>query len=295
MFNITFLGTAQAVPTKERSHTAILLSHGSEKILVDCGEGTQRQFRIAEINPCKLTRLLITHWHGDHILGLPGLLQTLALNGYNKPLQIYGPQGTKRFMELIRSIFVPRGNIRISVVEKAGKIIETKDFSVEAFSMKHSCRCFAYSFKEKDKRRIDKKKIKKIGIKGKLVGELQKGKSIRFNGRAIKPSQISYMQKGKKVCIVLDTSYTEEAVKAARDSDLLIIEGTYEKGLEEKAARYKHLTTEQAARIAKKARVKDMIITHISQRYKDTKKLVKEIKKIFPSVKIARDFMKISV
>ena len=95
--DLTFLGTSQAIPTKSRNHTAMLLRYEDEMILVDCGEGTQRQFRKAEINPCKLTKLLITHWHGDHILGIPGLLQTLALNNYNKTLDVYGPSGTKRF------------------------------------------------------------------------------------------------------------------------------------------------------------------------------------------------------
>jgi len=110
---IYFLGTSQAIPTAKRNHTAVLLQYKSENILVDCGEGTQRQFRKAKLNPCALTRILITHWHGDHVLGLPGLLQTLALNNYNKILYIYGPRGTKRFMDLLYSLFVPRGKIKI--------------------------------------------------------------------------------------------------------------------------------------------------------------------------------------
>ena len=112
---ITFLGTSQAIPTAKRNHTSILLSYNSENILIDCGEGTQRQFRKAKINPCKLTKLLITHWHGDHILGIPGLLQTLALNNYNRTLEIYGPKGTKKFMNLMQQIFFKVGKIKIIV------------------------------------------------------------------------------------------------------------------------------------------------------------------------------------
>ena len=103
---LTFLGTSDAVPTKQRSHTSILLNYAGENILVDCGEGTQRQFRFAELNPCKITRILITHWHGDHVLGIPGILQTLALSGYNKTLYIYGPKGTKEFMQNLLKTFV---------------------------------------------------------------------------------------------------------------------------------------------------------------------------------------------
>src|SRR3989344_1615647 len=117
MIEITFLGTSQATPTAKRNHTAILLRYKSDSILIDCGEGTQRQFRIARINPCKLTRILITHWHGDHVLGLPGLLQTLALNGYNKTLKIYGPRGTKQYVDALFQLFKFRERIKIQVEE----------------------------------------------------------------------------------------------------------------------------------------------------------------------------------
>jgi len=112
---IVFLGTSQAIPTAKRNHIAMLLHYKNETMLVDCGEGAQRQFRKAKINPCKLTRLLITHFHGDHVLGLPGLFQTLALNSYNKTLQVYGPRGTLRFIDLMKRLFIPRGNLKIEV------------------------------------------------------------------------------------------------------------------------------------------------------------------------------------
>src|SRR3989344_9085759 len=145
---ILFLGTSQAIPTAKRNHTAVLLSYKAENILIDCGEGTQRQFRKAKLNPCALTRILITHWHGDHVLGLPGLLQTLALNNYNKILYIYGPRGTKRFMDLLYSLFVPRGKVKIQVQELNGngKFLETADFIIESYEMKHGTPTLAYSF-----------------------------------------------------------------------------------------------------------------------------------------------------
>jgi len=295
--DITFLGTSQAVPTAKRNHTSILVRYGNEMILVDCGEGTQRQFRIAGINPCKLTRILITHWHGDHVLGIPGLLQTLALNGYNKTLYVYGPKGTKRFMDMIYQLFVFSGKIDVRVEEVAkGEVIDTKDFVVEAFPVNHSTYCNAYSFVEKEKRRMDTSKIKKFGLKGEIIGKLQQGKSVSHENNTIKPDDVSYIQKGKKVAFLLDTAICENCFNVAKDADLLISEATYSSEIGEKAAEYRHLTSANAAEIAKKAKAKKLILTHLSQRYEnDEQKILKEAKKIFAKTELARDFMKVEV
>ncbi|MFH1248834.1 MAG: ribonuclease Z [archaeon] len=294
--DLIFLGTSQAVPTSKRNHTAIFFKYKEESILVDCGEGTQRQFRIAGINPCSLTKILITHWHGDHILGIPGLLQTLVLNGYNKKLSIYGPQGTKRFMENIFSLFVFVGKINIEVIEASGKFFENKDFILEAFPLTHGPPCNAYSFTEKEKRRIDPKKLKKIGLSGPLVGKLQKGESIVFNGKKVKSESVSYIEKGKKISFVLDTSMNVNCIKAAKEADLAIIESSYSAEMKDKAAEYHHLTCEDAANIAKKANAKKLILTHVSQRHeKEEYKLLKSAKNIFPQTQLAQDFMNIEI
>jgi ribonuclease Z len=295
--DITFLGTSQAVPTAKRNHTSILVRYNNEMILVDCGEGTQRQFRIARINPCKLTRILITHWHGDHVFGIPGLLQTLALNGYNKTLYVYGPKGTKKFMDMIYQLFVFSGKIDVRVEEVTkGEFIDAKDFVVEAFPVSHSTYCLAYSFREKDKRRMDVSKIKKFGLKGEIIGKLQQGKSVSCENKLIRPDDVSYTKKGKKVAFLLDTEMCENCINAAKDADLLISEATYSSEIERKAAEYKHLTSENAAEIAKRAKAKNLILTHISQRYeKEDEKILKEAKKVFPKTELARDFMKVVV
>ena len=148
---VTFLGTGGMIPTKRRGPTAILASFANENILIDCGEGTQRQFKMKELSPTKLTRILITHWHGDHFLGLPGLLQTLAMSNYQKTLKIYGPKGTKRTMNLIKDLI--RGfHIKLEVHETTqGTIIEEKDFKIETKDMSHSVPARAYSITLKDK------------------------------------------------------------------------------------------------------------------------------------------------
>lgn len=294
---ITFLGTGQAIPTAKRNHTAILLSYNNENILVDCGEGTQRQFRKLKLNPCKLTRILITHWHGDHVLGLPGLLQTLALNGYNRVLNIYVPKGTKHFMDLMFRLFIFQGKIKYEIHEcETGKIFENNDFLIEAASMNHGTICLAYSFTEKEKLRMDKSKLKKIGIKGKLIGELAKGKDIIWNNKKIKASSLTYEQESRKISFILDTKINPNCEKIAKNSDLLICESTYTEQEADKASEYMHLTAKQAAEIAKKSASKKLILTHLSQRYENKEKLVlAEARKVFKNTEIAEDLDKIEV
>ncbi len=294
---ITFLGTSDAIPTAERNHTSILIRYKNESILVDCGEGTQRQFRFAKINPCKLTKILITHWHGDHVLGLQGLLQTLALNNYNRTLTIYGPRGTKEFMSLIFRVFVFAGRLKIEVKEVGGGVfLNENGIILEAFPLVHSAPCVGYALSEADKRRMDTSKLKKFGLKGKIIGELQRGKEVMIGNRTIKPDDVSHVEKGKRIAFILDTALCNNCYKTARDADLLISEATFLSQEEKKALEYRHLTAEQAANIAKESNVKNLILTHISQRHeKEKQKLIEEAQKIFKNTKLARDFMKLEI
>ncbi len=288
---ITFLGTGNAVPTKLRNHTSVLVQYREENMLIDCGEGTQRQFRHAGLSPNKLTRIFITHWHGDHVLGLPGLFQTLAMSGYQRELEIYGPQGTKRMLSLIQELL---GKIRINlkVYEvQPGVIIDKREYQIVASSMEHDTPCLAYSLIIKDKRRLNKSKLRKLKVPNSpLLGKLASGKDIIFNGRKIKARDVCYIEKGKKITFILDTSYTERAITLAKDSDLIICESTFAKEEAERAKEYKHLTSIQAAKIAKKAKAKALLLTHISQRYEYTPHIIeKEAKKVFKNTKIAKD------
>lgn len=297
---LTFLGTSDAIPTKERNHTAVLLSYGSENLLFDCGEGTQRQFRCAGISPTKITRLFISHWHGDHVLGIPGVLQTLALSNYNKKLMIYGPKGTKESIGyFFRAFkwFLPRKiNLSVKEITKEGKVVSEKDFSVYARKLKHY-NCFGYRFEEKDRRRINMAFIRKQGIKpGPLLKKLQEGKNIKFNGKIIRAKDATFIVKGKVVAFVVDTAYTEEAVKLAKNADVLVCESSYLSHMKDLAKEYSHMTSDQAATIAKKAKVKKLFLTHISARHKkefDT--LLNEAKKVFPSSYLAKDLMSIEI
>ncbi len=297
---ITFLGTGSAVPTARRNHISILLQYNQENILIDCGEGTQRQFRKAHLNPCKLTRLLITHWHGDHILGIPGLLQTLALNGYNKTLHIYIPKGTRHHLETIFRMFVFIGSIKYEVHEvDSGVFLENADFKLEAAHMEHRTHTLAYSFTEKERIRINKAKLNKLKIKGKIIAELAKGRSIVWKGKKIKASSLTYRQPQKKIVFVLDTKMNENIVRLAKDADLLISEATFLEDSDNGAnlARENfHLTAKQAAQAAKKAKAKKLILTHLSQRYEANPNVIlREAKKVFRNTSIAEDFMQTEV
>jgi len=295
---ITFLGTGQAIPTASRNHSAIFLSYKNEHILVDCGEGTQRQFRKAKINMGKITRLLITHWHGDHILGIPGMLQTLSLNDYNKTLHIYGPKRTKKFMETLYSLFIHKRKINIEIHEiSSGKVFETKDLIVEAKPMKHGTPCLAYSIKEKDKLRINKSKLKKLKIPSSpLVSKLKQGKDIKIKGKIIKASQLTYKVPGKKITLILDTAKNPNSIKLAKNSDLVICEATYLENEKELAKKYQHLTAKQAGEIAKSSKSKKLILTHLSQRYEHKEnKLLDEARKIYKNTKIVNDLDKVEV
>ena len=296
---IVFLGTSGMHPTKERNLFSVLFRYKSENILIDCGEGTQRQLRIMDIASPKITKILITHLHGDHLNGLPGLFQNLQANQYSKHLDVYGPVGLKKVMRHVLGVTGSRTGFKLKfkVHEiKSGTLFKNKDFYVEAKELKHSVKVFGYSFIEHDRRRINLKYLKKFKLKKHvLLGDLQRGKDIVYEGKKIKVKNATNLIKGKKVSFIIDTGYCENAVKLAKDSDLLISECTFGKELKELAKERGHLTAEDAANIAKKSKSKKLILTHFSQRYPNVKFLLKEAKKIFRNTVDAKDFMKVKV
>lgn len=292
MIKLTFLGTSDSIPSAKRNHTAILLTYGGENILVDCGEGTQRQFRKADLNPCKITRILLTHKHADHSLGLLGMLKTIALSGYNKELFIYGPNGTSEFIKNLFRTFGGIDEYKISVKEVEGKFFETDDFCLEAERMTHGVPCNAYSFVKKGQIRIDREKLKKTKIPNlPILGKLKDGKDIVYEGKKYLAKNLTFKEDDLKISFVLDTSMNDRAVKLVENSDLLVCEASYSSEWEDKAREFHHLTSKQAAEIAKKSNSKKLILTHLSQRHeKETDKILAEAKKIFKNAILVKDF-----
>ncbi len=285
------------VPTKERNHSAALISYGSEGILIDCGEGTQRQMKIAGIKPSKVTKILISHWHGDHVLGIPGLIQTLAKNEYDKILEIYGPEGTKERMKNMFKAFSFEDKIETKIHEITKKrFFEGKDFFLEALPLEHGIITLGFTFIEKDKRRIKVDIVRKLGIPdGPLLGKLQSGKSITFKEKKITPEQATYVVKGKKLSFITDTVPCNNALELAMNSDILVCESTYAHKLEEKAAEYMHMTSKQAGLLANQAKAKKLILTHFSQRYKTMEEIEDDAKDVFSNTICAYDFMKLKI
>ena len=294
---ITFLGTSDAVPSVTRNHPSVWLNYKGENILFDCGEGTQRQIRKAKLNPCKITRILITHWHADHVLGLPGLLKTLSLSGYRKQLIIYGPRGTKMLMKQLLKLFGFRGDYNIKVEEVKGKFFETEDFYLQAEKMTHRIPCNAYNFVKKGKLRIDKKKLSKLKIPaGKHLQKLKQGKSISYKGKKYSAKNLTYKEGEKKVSFVLDTSFNKKIGPFIKNSNVLICESTFASSLGNLAKERYHLTAKQVAETAKKTKVKRLFLIHISQRYsKDLKKILNEAKKIFKNSHLAKDLDSVEI
>ena len=291
---IVFLGTSCAKPTKQRNHSGIFFSYGSEGILFDCGEGTQRQLTIAGIKPAKITKILISHWHGDHVLGLPGLIQTLGMSDYTKTLKIYGPKGTKeRFANILKStIFEER--IKVEVHEVEGIFYKGEKYSLQAEKTDHAVPTLGFRFIEKDKKRINTAFTKKLGMpESPLLGKLQQGKTITWKNKKITPKQATYEVKGKIITYLADSIPSKNSLKLAQDADILICESTYSSKLQDKAEKYRYMTAKQAASIANQSNAKKLILTHFSTRYKNTHELEEDARDLFNNVEAAKDFMKI--
>ncbi len=301
VMKVTFLGTSSMVPTKERGQSGIYVDCGAEKILVDCGENIQRQMRIAKISPPRTTRIFLSHWHGDHVFGLPGLLENIAKNSADKKIEIYGTEIVKKKLAQLVKAFDLRNKLKINfnVIHRGGSFLNVGDFEFGAYFLKHGTPCLGYYAKQKDRFCIDKVKMKKVGLpSGEIISRLKNKKDVVYKGKKIKWKSLTYFKKGKKVAVVLDTGVCPSAISVAKDADLFICESTFLNEMNEKAKKYTHLTAGQAGELAKKAKCGELIITHFSQRYdeEDIEKMKEEAMKTFgKKVEIAKDFMTIAV
>lgn len=297
MFEILFLGTSASAPSAKRGLSAQIVLHNEYRFLVDCGEGTQRQILQSGIGFKNLTRILLTHGHLDHILGLGGLMSTFLRWESIDELDIFGGRSTlDRVHDLLYGV-VLRGNqppmpLRMNEI-KPGTFFEADDFTVTAFSVSHrGPDCLGYVFEGKARRPFLNEKATELGVPfGPERRDLVAGKEIILpDGKRIRPDDVlGPLQKGVKLVITGDTGKTDNLVEICRDADALVIESTYIDEDAEMAGQFSHLTARQAAELAIKANVKKLIITHISRRYRE-KDVLKEAQSIFPNSVVARDF-----
>lgn len=297
---ITFLGTSCMVPTKERNVSSVFLGFKAEGILFDCGEGTQRQMNIAGIKRTNVTKILISHWHGDHVSGIIGLLQTMGNDEAPPKVEIFGPPGTMTHMKSIMEacIFEARVDLKVNELDPSDveKCFEDDDFIIECAPLDHTTPCLGFAFTEKDRRKIKMAYLEKIGVReGPHLKKLQAGESIVYKGKKIDVNDATSVEKGKKIAYIMDTRPCSTAVDLARNADILICESAYAHDLQEKAISYRHLTAQEAAEMASNADVKKLYLTHFSQRYKTIQQIKEDASMIFPNVVCAEDFMKVNV
>ena len=297
MFELIFLGTSASAPSIQRGLPAQVVKHNEHRFLVDCGEGTQRQILQSGIGFKKLNRMLLTHGHLDHILGIGGLVSTFLRWEAIENLEIYGGDYTlERVEDLLFKVVIrgvtPPFPIELKMVKK-GLIIQEQDFSISAFPVKHrGAGCFGFTFEEESKCPFLAEKADALGIpSGPLRRDLVQGKAITLpNGKHVEPGDIlGKPTPGTKLVIVGDTGETKTLEKVCQKADALVIEGTYLYEEVELAREYAHLTVREAAELAIKAGVKQLFITHVSRRYRD-KEVEKEAQSIFPNSVVVKDF-----
>lgn len=300
MLTVTFLGTAGSLPTPDRNPSAVLINREGEMMLFDCGEGTQRQMMRAKTGMMRLNYIFLTHLHADHILGIPGLLETLAFQGREAPITIVGPVHTARIVDCFKSVCYFSRNFEVRAIElEPGDEIRMKGFRVRAISTNHSVPSIGYQLEE-DLRlgRFDRDAAISLGVPpGPLFGRLQHGSSIEVDGRIIEPSMVmGPARPGRKVVYTGDTRPCRSVEAASAGADLLIHDCALGSDMVEWARETKHSTAREAAEVARSAGVGQLALTHISSRYsEDTSGLFREASTIFERCLIAEDLMSIEI
>ena len=290
MIKTIFLGTGGSTPTKARGLPAIAIEHEGEVFLLDCGEGTQRQAMTFGVNIARIRAIFISHAHGDHILGLAGLVRTMALNQRQKSLQIFVPAGEEKYVNTLLTF--DRALIGYPIEVKgirSGTVYKGDDFTVSAFKLNHMIDTVGYAFKENDRVRFITEKCAKLGIKDRMFRQILDDGYIKIQGKRISLASVTYKVMGKCVVYATDTRPTASTVKAVAGADVLIHESSYTDDLKDMAKERYHSTVAEAAAVAKKARCKSLLLFHLSARYKDTTAVLKEARKIFKNTNVAED------
>ena len=298
--SIIFLGTGGSWPTIARNVSALAVKRGSEILLFDCGEGTQRQFQKSNLSYMQISKIFISHFHGDHFLGLPGLIQTMQLNEREKPLHIYGPKGLEKLIDQLLSLGYFRPAYEIIPHEiTPGDEVEFDEYSIKALKVKHNVPAFAYCLQEHRRPGLfNKSKALELGLpEGPMFSKLQRGQTITLtDGKKISPDMIlGPSRKGRKIVISGDTIPFEEMVAFSKDADVLVHEATFDSELEGIAQEYGHTTAAQAAGIAKKAGVEKLFLVHISPRYLDYHVLETDARNLFPHSFVPKDFQEVEI
>ncbi|AKB19811.1 MULTISPECIES: ribonuclease Z [unclassified Methanosarcina] len=300
MLRITFLGTGGSLPTRNRNPSAVMVNREGELILFDCGEGTQQQMMRAKTGMMSLSSIFVSHFHADHFLGIPGLIQTMSFLGRKEPLTIYGPEGTKEFTELFKALgyFNLKYEIR-GVKLSPGDTVEGESYVIRALETEHSIPSLGYSLIENPRPgRFNREKAVAIGVPpGPLFSKLQKGKPVEVGGKVVRPEEVMGIPRpGRTIVYSGDTRPCEAVLEASRDADLLIHDGSFADEMADWAEESMHSTAGEVAALAKEAGVRKLVLTHISSRYTDdVEPILRDSKKVFENVIVADDLMELEI
>jgi ribonuclease Z len=291
--DLVFLGTSGSMPTARRAPSAILLRRGGERLLFDCGEGTQRQLLRSEIGLVELKEIFLTHYHADHYLGLPGMLKTFALRGRETPITIYGPRGLRKLFVALKVIF---GRLTYPYYLEeldAGTVLDRGDYELVAFAVEHGLSAVGYALVEHPRPgRFDVETASELGVpEGPERGALQAGEVVTLpDGRTVTPEMVlGPARPGRKVVLAGDTGPSAQVLEAARGADVLVHEATFCEEEEERARETAHSTALDAAAIAREADVRLLALTHLSPRYLGGQ-VAREARTVFPETVVPKDF-----
>ena len=296
---IVFLGTSGSWPTPKRNVSAIAVKRGPEVLLFDCGEGTQRQFMLSSLSFMQVSRVFLTHFHGDHFLGLPGLVQSMTMNERREDLDVYGPRGTRELVKTLVTLGHFTAGFRVEPRDlRDGEEVDFNAYRVRAIEADHTVPALSYVLEEAPRPgRFDVEKARRLGVpEGPLYSQLQSGHPVAVGDRTVGPQDVvGPPRPGRKIAYTGDTRPSARLAQAAWNCDVLIHDATADTALEEKALRYGHSTGAQAALVAKECNARTLILTHVSPRYDDVSGILAEARTIFPSTQFAEDFFTYTV
>ena len=296
---LVVLGTASQAPTRHRNHNGYLLRWDTEGVLFDPGEGTQRQLLLAGVASSAITRICVTHFHGDHCLGLPGVLQRLSLDRVAHPVDVWYPAAGQEFYDRLRrcALYDDTVDVRPHPVHHEGVVDPGPEpFALVAARLDHRTETVGWRVEEPDGRRMRPDRLAAAGITGPDVGRLQRdGALVTADGRRVTLEEMSEPRRGQVFAFVMDTRLCDAAFALADGADLVVCESTFLERDADLAAAYGHLTAAQAARVAAEAGARQLVLTHFSQRYTDDEAFAAEAGEIFPDVVAVRDLDRVPV
>jgi ribonuclease Z len=294
---LVVLGTASQTPTRYRNHNGYLLRWDGEGILFDPGEGTQRQFTLAGVSPAEVTRICITHFHGDHCLGLPGMILRLALDQGRLPIAVHYPAGGEPYFRRLRAASAGQEHIPVEGRPASGHEIVHVDepFTLRCAPLAHRVDTLGWRLEEPDGRRMLPDRLAALGIAGPDIGRLQAAGRLDVGGREVRIEEVSEPRPGQIVAVVMDTAWCDAALELADRADLLICESTFLSTDEHLAREYMHLTARQAGRLAQLAGARRLVLTHFSRRYSEFEPFEAEARESFGDVVLAHDLQRIPI